>query len=199
MRKPSPRLVVQEPKPESPGPSPAVVLLHGCDGSWRGIDRRWGTRLQSWGYVTLAVDSYGPRGITNTCSVPIGDDTLDGYAALNFLADQTYVDGNKVALLGTSRGGGLTLTAVEQGAFERLSKTKFKAAVALYPPCVGDSGLVTDHTHAGADRRKRRLDPCGGLSRYGCRPRQHRRIASTRRSLQLAPHHLPRRPSLLRQ
>jgi len=93
--------------------------------------------------VTLADDSYGPRGITNTCSVPIGDDTLDGYAALNFLADQTYVDGNNVALLGTSRSGGLTLTSVEQAAFERLSKRKFKAAVALYPPCVGDSGLVT--------------------------------------------------------
>jgi dienelactone hydrolase len=93
--------------------------------------------------VTLAVDSYGPRGISNTCSEPISADILDGYAALDFLVRQSDVDGSKVALLGTSRGGGLTLISVEQGAIERLSKRKFKAAVALYPPCVGDSGLVT--------------------------------------------------------
>ena len=130
-------------RPERSGPSPAVVLLHGCDGSWLGIDRRWGARLQSWGYATLAVDSYGPRGIANTCSAPISDDAFDGYAGLDFLAHQPDIDGSNVALLGTSRGGGLTLTSVEQGAIERLSKRKFKAAVALYPPCVGDAGLVT--------------------------------------------------------
>ena len=28
--------------PDGPGPSPAVVLLHGCGGGWRGIDERWG-------------------------------------------------------------------------------------------------------------------------------------------------------------
>jgi dienelactone hydrolase len=26
--------------PDGPGPSPAVVLMHGCGGAWRGIDQR---------------------------------------------------------------------------------------------------------------------------------------------------------------
>ena len=28
--------------PEGAGPSPAVGLLHGCGGGWRGQDERWG-------------------------------------------------------------------------------------------------------------------------------------------------------------
>ena len=51
-----------------PGPSPAVVLLHGCNGNWQRIDERWGKRIASWGYVTLTVDSFGPRGIKSTCN-----------------------------------------------------------------------------------------------------------------------------------
>ena len=48
------------------GPFPAVVVLHGCigiSGHFTGI----ADRLSSWGYVTLAVDSLGPRGISSRC------------------------------------------------------------------------------------------------------------------------------------
>jgi len=54
-------------RPEGPGPFAAIVLLHGCEGDWRGIDERWGRRLAEWDYVALTVDSYGPRGIDDTC------------------------------------------------------------------------------------------------------------------------------------
>jgi dienelactone hydrolase len=43
-------------------PYPAVVVLHGCNGIF-GHSAVIADRLSSWGYVTLAVDSYGPRGI----------------------------------------------------------------------------------------------------------------------------------------
>ena len=49
----------------SAGPSPAVVLLHSCNGNWGRLDERWGKRIASWGYVTLTVDSFGPRGLKN--------------------------------------------------------------------------------------------------------------------------------------
>ena len=49
-------------QPSSAGPSPAVVLLHSCHGDWRRLDERWGKQIASWGYVTLTVDSFGPRG-----------------------------------------------------------------------------------------------------------------------------------------
>src|SRR3954452_9334823 len=73
--------------------SPAVVLLHGCDGNWRRLDERWGRPVSSWGYVTLTVDSFGSRGLKNTCgsSGAPADLILDAYRALNFLVQQPTV------------------------------------------------------------------------------------------------------------
>src|SRR5277367_3694114 len=95
------------------GPSPAVVLLDGCNGNWRRLDQRWGKRIASWGYVTLTVDSFGPRGIDNTCTsgAPV-DLAFDAYRALNFLVQQPAVDPARVAVLGFSQGGWLALTSV---------------------------------------------------------------------------------------
>ena len=70
-------------QPDGSGPLPAIVLLHGCAGNWKRLDERWGGRLAAWGYVTLAVDSFGPRGIDNTCAggAPV-DMAFDAYRAL---------------------------------------------------------------------------------------------------------------------
>jgi dienelactone hydrolase len=122
----------------SRGPSPAVVLLHSCNGNWRRLDERWGRRIASWGYVTLTVDSFGPRGIENTCDsgAPV-DLASDAYRALRFLVQQPFVDPARVVALGFSQGGWLALTSVERGAVERASPNKFRAAIAFYPPCGG--------------------------------------------------------------
>ncbi len=127
-----------------PGPSPAVVLLHGCDGNWLRLDERWGKRIASWGYVTLAVDSFGPRGIKNTCGsgAPV-DQAFDAYRALKYLVRQPFVDPARVAALGFSQGGWLALTSVEHGAVERMSQDKFRAAIAFYPRCLGFKGNMT--------------------------------------------------------
>jgi len=128
----------------SAGPSPAVVLLHGCNGNWRRLDERWGKRIASWGYVTLTVDSFGPRGIKNTCGggAPV-DLAFDAYRALSFLVRQPFVDPAHVASLGFSQGGWLALTSVEHGAIEQISQNKFRAAIAFYPPCLGFKGNMT--------------------------------------------------------
>jgi dienelactone hydrolase len=126
------------------GPSPAVVLLHSCNGDWRRLDERWGKRIASWGYVTLAVDSFGPRGLKNTCSggAPV-DLAFDAYRALSFLVRQPSIDPARVAVLGFSQGGWLALTSVEHGAIEQTSQNKFRAAIAFYPPCLGFKGNMT--------------------------------------------------------
>jgi dienelactone hydrolase len=128
----------------SPGPSPAVVLLHGCNGNWRRLDQRWGTRIASWGYVTLTVDHFGPRGIKDTCNsgAPV-DLAFDAYRALRFLVQQPFADPARVAALGFSQGGWLALTSVEHGAIEQTSPNKFRAAIAFYPPCRGFNGNMT--------------------------------------------------------
>src|SRR5438309_10370163 len=124
--------------------SAAVVLLHGGSGNWRRLDQRWGRRIASWGYVTLTVDSFGPRGIDNTCTsgAPV-DLAFDAYRALNFLVQQPSVDPARVAVLGFSQGGWLALATVEHGAIERNSQNKFRAAVAFYPKCLGSKGNMT--------------------------------------------------------
>lgn len=130
--------------PDGPGPSPAVVLVHGCAGAWRGIDARWGKLLAEWGYVTLAIDRFGTRGITSACTGGLPPSTLhDAYRALNFLAGQSSVDPSRVAVVGFSQGGMLALLSVERGELERSSEQKFRAAVGFYPLCAGIKGNMT--------------------------------------------------------
>ena len=127
----------------SAGPSPAVVLLHGCDGNWEQLDQRWGKRIASWGFVTLTVDSFGPRGIKTNCGSAPDGLALDAFRALNFLVREPFVDPDRVAVVGFAQGGGLVLTSVEHGAVEQTSPDKFHAAVAFYPPCRKFNGDMT--------------------------------------------------------
>jgi dienelactone hydrolase len=131
-------------RPTGPGRFPAIVLLHSCNGNWRKLDERWGRRIATWGYVTLTVDSFGPRGIDNTCGngTP-ADMAFDAYRALDFLVRQHAVDADRVAVLGFSQGGWLALSSVEQGVVEHSSSNKFRAAAAFYPNCRTIQGNLT--------------------------------------------------------
>jgi len=60
------------------GPYPAVVVLRGCAGissHSTGIADWFG----SWGYVTLAVDSLSPRGISSACGSGSLGQAFDAY------------------------------------------------------------------------------------------------------------------------
>jgi dienelactone hydrolase len=130
--------------PDGAGRYPAVVLLHGCGGSAERLDQRWGQTLASWGYVTLTIDSFGPRGIGNICGSRFPRDLdFDAYRGLNFLVRQPFVDAKRVVAIGFSQGGSAALLAVERGAIEQTYENKFRAAVAFYPVCDGLTGITT--------------------------------------------------------
>jgi len=132
-------------RPEGKGLSPAVVLLPVCDGYARPLDEDWGTRISSWDYVTLTIDSFGPRGIRN-CGDPhtnYPELAFDAYRGLNFLVEKSFVDPKRVAIVGFAWGAMLTFSAVERGAVERASKHKFHAAAAFDPFCGSYKGIMT--------------------------------------------------------
>ncbi|MFL6828664.1 MAG: dienelactone hydrolase family protein [Bradyrhizobium sp.] len=131
-------------RPEGAGRYPAIVLLHGCVGFAERLDQHWGERLASWGYVTLAIDSFGPRGIENVCGKRLPrDQEFDPFRALNFLVGQPFVDPRRIIAMGFSQGGSLALLTVERGANEQMYQNKFRAAVAFYPYCEELKGIAT--------------------------------------------------------
>ncbi len=135
------RLVGYLARPAGPGPFPAVVVLHGC-GGFHADMIAWADRLRSWGYVALAVDSFGPRGIELNCS-SFAEQPSDSFRALHYLAGQPFVRADAVAVMGFSMGGGSVLADLESGAIAHLHPEKFRAGVALYPTCDGASGIMT--------------------------------------------------------
>src|SRR5690242_5868072 len=101
-------------RPRGPqaGPSPAVVILHHC-GGFDDLVVSWADRLSSWGYVALAVDSFGSRNVPGDCATRTYQ-ALDFSNAVNFLARQEFVDSSRVAVLGFSQGGMAALRNAEQ-------------------------------------------------------------------------------------
>ena len=136
-------------RPDGDGPFPAVVLLHGCSGTerntphrtvWRGLNRH-AALLNENGYVTLIVDSFGPRGIRDGCRTggkyyPV--QVSDAHAAFDHLASLPFVDGERIGLVGLSLGGGTALQlALRSTVDNRAARGRgtYAALVAYYPWC----------------------------------------------------------------
>src|SRR5262249_53005916 len=136
-------------RPDGPGPFPAVVGLHGCEGlvgrngTLRSRYRDWAQRLAAAGFVVLFPDSYGSRGLGAQCSIrrrAIRTDRErvgDANAARHWLQAQSYAKPDHVTLLGWATGGITTLWTVRRGrtATPKDSKADFRSAVAFYPGC----------------------------------------------------------------
>jgi dienelactone hydrolase len=131
-------------RPPGNGPFPAVVVLHGCGGFHQDM-LAWADRLRRWGYVALAVDSFGPRDLERQCAGFV-DQPADAFGALAYLKTQPYVRADHVALLGFSMGGTSVLAALEKGSISGLFPDEFRAGVALYPSCSGSTGVMTAPT-----------------------------------------------------
>jgi dienelactone hydrolase len=123
-------------KPEGAGPFPAVVLMHGCDGVQSG-NQWWVDDLTKWGYVTLMVDSFGPRGLTEICTnltrLSPSERTADAYGALAYLRTLPFVDKDRVAIMGWSHGAMVVLSTLWE--HRKPDTGGFRAGVAMYPWC----------------------------------------------------------------
>ena len=129
-------------RPAGEGPRAAIVLLHPCFGISR-AEEMWSDRLVSWGYVVLSVDSFKPRGFDNICDGRVGGGgettpwrrALDAYGAKQYLSTLSFVDADRVAVMGMSHGGWTVLEIIKRSTSERLAMKPFQAAIAFYPLC----------------------------------------------------------------
>ena len=99
-------------KPSGPGPFPAVIVLHTCDGidSQSSTIGLWAALMQAQGYATLRPDSFTARGYAAVCSntgaVSMQDRAQDVFASAYWLAGRPEIRADRIAVLGLSHGGG---------------------------------------------------------------------------------------------
>jgi dienelactone hydrolase len=127
-------------KPEGNGPFPAVLLVHTAGGLANDHIKDYARALLGKGYVVLIQDSLGPRGIpfvsrtTPRAHPQVG--VRDAYQGLEYLAQQSYVDKNRIYQMGTSWGGFVASSLASKGISEvNDAKVRFRASAGLYSSC----------------------------------------------------------------
>jgi dienelactone hydrolase len=140
-------------RPVGEGPFPAVVQLHGC-GGLEAQSYRWAQWFADHGYVSLVVDSFGPRHVQGDCRTgpdepPVTARFDDAIGALRYLQSQPFVQGARVAAIGWSQGGTYALSVVNGPSLDRarargvdLPAVGFAAAIGVYPG--GCSSLIPE-------------------------------------------------------
>jgi dienelactone hydrolase len=145
-------LIAHLSRPAGDAPRPALVLMHGCTGllddkgGILGTYRAWMRALVVQGYNVLAVDSATSRGFGQTCSrgparlTMFRDRPKDAYAALQYLQAQSFVQADRVGLMGWSQGGGAVLLSINDKSIGRPAglAQDFRTAVAFYPGACND-------------------------------------------------------------
>ena len=127
-------------KPEGGGPFPAVVLLHTCGGLQPHVTVDWATYLKELGYVTLAVDSFGSRGLGPCPNSLLSDKPrimMDAYGGFDYLKSLPYVDKHKIAVMGFSLGANIINSEIIPWSKRTLRDNDFKAGISLYGFCYG--------------------------------------------------------------
>src|ERR1700735_1165543 len=94
-------------RPAGPGPFPAVLVLHGCEGP-SAVAAAAEQQLVQQGDVALAIDTLAPQGMKNACSSGgasvIANSARYAYVALGWLAAQPFVTGDHLGVVGFSMG-----------------------------------------------------------------------------------------------
>jgi dienelactone hydrolase len=127
--------------PPGNGPFPAVLVMHSCSGITDNT-RTWATRLVSWGYAAVIVDSFGPRNQRSVCenvdSIPTRVRAQDAHNAAIYLRTLPNIQAERIGIIGFSHGGSTTLwAAIAEGVPVGRGGRPFQAAVAYYPTCSG--------------------------------------------------------------
>jgi dienelactone hydrolase len=145
-------LPVEITRPDTAGPLPVIVWLHGCNGLRRSAHAQdWNRRLVKMGYVVAMPDSFTPRGYPNgVCGngsrVPASVRAGDAYATIRYLESLPNVLADRIGLIGHSHGGWTVLAAIDRDTGARAKAAAgahhdFAAAIAFYPECAAGAWI----------------------------------------------------------
>jgi dienelactone hydrolase len=138
--------------PATMTPAAAVVLLHGCGGTYsrdhelNARTLKYARLLNDLGIHALVLDSLTPRGEKELCTqriaarrVTLANRRLDALAAVDWLAHRPGVDARHIGLMGWSNGGSTLLATLNTRHADVANAAVQPAfAVAFYPGCESD-------------------------------------------------------------
>lgn len=127
--------------PPGTGKVPAMVIHHGSGGVTELREFRYAREMVAMGVAAFVIDSFKPRGITNTVSdqsqVSTQEVTEDALFALKALATHPRLDSTKIGIVGFSKGGIVALRTVMERYTSRILPADLRYAlhVPMYPGC----------------------------------------------------------------
>ena len=127
--------------PKGQGKFPAVVIIPGSGGYQQWMQDTLANRLNEIGIGTLIVDSFTGRGVsetaTNQATVPMAASVIDGFAALQVLAERPEIDASKIGVTGFSRGGVVSMFTQDRRLVDATigKNMQFAAHLPFYPGC----------------------------------------------------------------
>jgi dienelactone hydrolase len=127
---------------KAPQPAPTVIVGHGCDGVSAHYEA-WAKQINSWGYNTILLDSFGPRGyyrgVCNSGSRVAPFTRLgDVREAVEKIKASDYHSG-KIGYIGFSHGGAVAMQVATAD-----ETVGVDAVVAYYPNCKGNALFYKD-------------------------------------------------------
>jgi dienelactone hydrolase len=123
------------------GKVPALVIMHGSAGVEPWAYDLWAAKLNPAGVAVFVVDSYKPRGVSETNTNQLGDQvtmpsqTADAMNALRVLATHPKIDSNRIYVIGMSRGGNAAFYSAwpMYQAAVNTNGAKFAGHILMYP------------------------------------------------------------------
>jgi dienelactone hydrolase len=116
----------------------AVVLVNAGPGWSDFREGDYGRALSSAGYAVLAIDTYGPRQVSeahrDNAKLGTYAQALDTFAARRYLISLGY-GRDRMAVMGTGRGGTIALLAADR-TFVRNERDRFALAISITGGCI---------------------------------------------------------------
>ncbi len=128
---------------------PGFVFVHGSGGRLL-RHQRYLELARALGFVTLQLDSFGPRGVSSTvgnqANVTAAMMAVDVLRALEFMAEQPGIDPERIVVMGSSKGAIAALFAAWTPIREKVAgDLDYAGYILLYPLCATiEDGQVTD-------------------------------------------------------